>query len=172
METLKAIAARSSVRNFTHDQVAEEKLTTVLSAGCAAPVSMSQFDRMHLTVVQNPALIAQLSGTVQKIMNTPNDPLYGAPTVILISAKEMPAPGLDYTSAGCIAQNMMLAAADLNLGSVIVWGTAFAVNNIPALKDALGIPTEFNTLFGISLGNPAALPQEKELKISLSINRA
>lgn len=171
METLKAIAARSSVRSFTAEQIPEEKLTTILSAGCAAPVSMNQYDHMHLTVLQDPALIAQLSGAVQKIMKTPNDPLYGAPAVVLLSAKEMPAPGLDYTSAGCIAQNMMLAAADMDLGSVIVWGTAFAVNNIPALKTALGIPEEFKTLFGIVLGNPTALPPVKELKVSLSVNR-
>lgn len=38
METLKAIATRKSTKSYNGEQIRQDKLDTILAAGCAAPV--------------------------------------------------------------------------------------------------------------------------------------
>ncbi len=170
MDTLKAIAGRSSVRAYTDEQVSAENLNTVLEAGCAAPVGMGQYDKMHITVVQDKGLLSRISATVQQMMQRPGDPLYGAPTLIMISSVEMPMPGLEYTDGSWIAENMQLAAADLGLGSVIIWAAGVAANADPELKKDLEIPDGNKAVISIVLGTPAVQPPEKKLGVTIDVN--
>lgn len=171
METIKAIATRKSVRAFKAEQLSGEVLNRILTAGCAAPIGMGKYDTMHLTVVQNKEVLAQLSGAVGQTMKMAGDPLYGAPTVILLSSQEPRWLGIDYTNAGCIAENMMLAAADAGVGSVLVWGCGGAVKAAAELKKAFAIPEGYKALFGVALGYNAQDDQaERELKMTIGTN--
>ena len=170
MDTLKAIAGRSSVRAYTDEQVSAENLNTVLEAGCAAPVGMGQYDKMHITVVQDKGLLSRISERVQQMMQRPGDPLYGAPTLIMISSAEMPMPGLDYADGSCIAENMQLAAVELGLGSVIIWAAGVAANADPELKKDLEIPDGNKAVISIVLGTPAVQPPEKKLGVTIDVN--
>ncbi len=98
MELLKAMAKRKSVRAFKADPVPEDALNTILAAGCAAPVGRGLYDSLHLTVISDRKILERISGAVAKMTNRPDDPLYGAPLLILVSSQEPPAPGLDYTN--------------------------------------------------------------------------
>ncbi|SHO43080.1 nitroreductase family protein [Anaerocolumna xylanovorans] len=172
METLKAMALRKSVRAYKDEQIAEEKLETILSAGCAAPVGMARYDSLHLTVIQDKEVIKKVSESIMQMLKRENDPLYGARTLILVSSQEMPAPGLDYTNASCVMENMLLTGADLGIGSVIVWGIALAVEANESLKEALSIPEGFKPLIGACFGYAADTEQkEKELTVKIQSNR-
>ena len=171
METMKTIANRNSIRAYREEQISEQELDQILRAGCAAPVGMGMYDDMLLTVVQDKEVLQRISELVKAIMHTENDPLYGAPSLIIISSKDMPAPGLDYTNAGCIMENMMLEATDLGLGSVIVWGTAFAVSADAELKKILDIPEEYHALSSIVIGKSDMVLPEKDMELKIKIKR-
>lgn len=61
METLKAIASRSSVRKYKKDQVSKEALDQVLEAGKAAPVGMALYDDLLIKVIQNEEYLKRLN---------------------------------------------------------------------------------------------------------------
>lgn len=172
MELMKAIALRKSVRAYNDEQIAEEKIDTILSAGSAAPVGMGRFDNLHITVIQNKDIINKISAGIKAMMKREGDPLYNAQTLILVSSKEAEAPGIDYTNASCVMENMLLAGADLGIGSVIVWGIAMVVEADQSLKDALSIPNGYHALIGASFGYAANADQkEKELVQKIQTSR-
>lgn len=172
METKKAIASRYSVRAYKKEQIAEEKLETILAAGSAAPVGMGKYDSLHVTVIQDEEIRKRISEGIRQIFNTESDALYGAPTLVLVSSGEVPAPGIDYTNAACVAENMMLAGADIGIGSVLVWGIALAVEADKSLKEALSIPEGFKAMIGTVFGYAANAEQkEKDLKVKIQMNR-
>lgn len=173
METLKAIAKRKSTRAFLPDkQISKESLNTILSAGCAAPVGMSDYSSIHLTVIQNRELLEKISQTAQDVMKININFMYGAPTFVLISASEkQKAPNVQYSNIACVIENMLLAATDIGVDSVYLWGglTIFA-ENIELCKE-LGIPDGFSPVSGVALGYALENnPTEKELGVTMSIN--
>ena len=97
------------------------------------------------------------------------DPLYNAPVLVLISSKKMPFPDIEYADAGCIMQNMMLEATEQGLGSVIIWGSAMAVNAVPELRKALKIPDDHSAVSGIAVGyaNGTAEPKGPGMAIQV-----
>jgi len=171
METIKAIAKRSSVRAYKPEQISEDALNFILSAGCAAPVGMKKYDSLHITVIQDKEILGRISSIVRQMMKTDNDPLYGVPALILLSSAEAPAPGLDYVNAACVIENMLLAAADRGIGSVIVWASALAVEADAELKAALKLPEGFKAVLGAGFGYSVSAQKEKELKATFGINR-
>lgn len=170
MEIMQSILKRSSVRGYQPGQITPEELEQILYAGCAAPVGMSKYDSVHITVVQDPKLLAQLSETGKGIIKITSDPLYGAPTMILLSCGEG-APGLDYVNASCIGENMMLQAAHDGIGSVIVWCAALAAQFNPELKAQLRIPEGFKPVLAMVFGYPAKESAQKEPKLTIQIDR-
>ena len=84
---------------------------------------MGQYDKVHLTVVQNAALLVKLNlCTADFIGDASFRATYGAPTVILVSAAAGDPDDVRYCNAACIVENMHLAATDLGLGSVYLLG--------------------------------------------------
>lgn len=173
METIKTIRTRKSVRMFKDGQLPEDVLNNILAAGCAAPVGMAQYDTLHLTVVQDAGVQKKISGAMAKLMGQDDDPLYNAQTLVVVSASENKmAPGIEYANAGCIIENMLLAATDCGVGSVYIWGAAVVLRGDEALRKELGIPAEFVPISCAALGY-AAQPDdsEKELKVTIGMNR-
>ncbi len=169
MNTMEAIARRSSVRAYNGAQLSAEELQTVLRAGCAAPVGLGLHDSMMMAVVQDKALLRDVSEGIRRAMGFPGDPVYGAPTLVILSSRAQPAVGVDYANAGCILENMMLAATELGLGSVIIWGAGAAAEASPELKERLGIPADYRALAGLALGKADALPEAKALEMKMPV---
>jgi nitroreductase len=174
METMKAIAKRKSTRDFKPDQIPEAALDAILDAGCAAPVGMRAYDTLRLTVIQDANLLKKLSDTAIKAMKREDGGsiYYGAPTVVIVSSKKPAAPGLDYANAACIVENMLLAATDLGIDSVYVFGTVVAFQADAGLLKALDIPEGFFPVASVALGygtNPSS--EEKTLGKTISVNR-
>ena len=80
--TVEALMERRSIRSYRSEQVSEEELTDILKTGKYAPSAMGRQAR-HFTVIQNKALLADIRAAMQ---DATDDPFYGAPTVIVLSA--------------------------------------------------------------------------------------
>jgi nitroreductase len=152
-ETLAIIEKRKSTRGFKPDQISAAAVDTILKAGNEAPIGTGAFDTIHFTVVQNAELIKKIS--VAATRGTPragSDIFYGAPTVIIVSAAAQPVPGLDLADAGAIVQNFLLAATDLGIDSVYIFGVISVPPTETELLKELGIPEGFKPVSSVALG--------------------
>lgn len=180
METLKAISKRRSVRAYEDRQIPREDLEIILAAGGAAAMGMRAYDRLHLAAVSNPEVLEKLNGAVSELMAKvmPNRPagnaLHGAPCAVIVSAREPennPMAGMHYINSGCVVENMMLAAADRGIGSVVLGIVGDVVKGSPELKQAMGIPEDFTPLFALALGYSAdGLDIEKTMEQTIAVS--
>ena len=151
MDTFEAILNRHSVRSYKKEQITDKALEAILEAGKSGPGGGAY----HLSVIQKPELIKEINditkaamlaggGFGQQRASLPGyEPVYGAPTLILLSAGDP--NGIANTS--CSAENMLVAAAALGLGSCYLMSIrgAFGGENGAALLSACGVP-EGNTV--------------------------
>jgi nitroreductase len=94
-------------------------------------------------------------------------PFRNARTVIFVSHRKQDVqPGIEYCNVTTVVHTMHLAAADLGLASVYVWGALESMREIPELDntEALKLPAGFEPLLGICIGYPAEPLKPRELK--------
>lgn len=128
---LKTIAERSSIRAYKKENLKEEELNALLTAGLQAPTARNM-QEIHISVLHgsHPVLAEieeerrrlAMNRTDEKgrevINNNPNNFYYGAPHVFMLSAdKDFYWGKLD---AGICAENISLAAQSIGLGSLII----------------------------------------------------
>lgn len=166
METLKAIKNRQSCRAYTGEQITESELQTILEAANAAPVGMGKYEDVRLTVVQNKDLLAKLDAAGAVFFGNPDmHPLYGVPTVILVSNKiaDPKQSAVAYSNAACLVENMALAATELELGNVYLMGAVMALAMNAELCKEFNIAEGFVPTSAIAVGKAAAPAQERSL---------
>lgn len=163
-ETLKVIKQRRSVRTYKEDQIKDEELQAILEAGQYAPNAGDQ--EWHFTVIQNKETLGRLNDIAKEFARQTNvedlralgenekfNCFYGAPTAVIVSAKEHSHVPLD---ADCAAatQNLLLAAESLGLGSCWVFFDLFAFMTPrgPELLKELKIPAEYKPYTSVALG--------------------
>jgi nitroreductase len=178
-ETIKVIKNRRSIREFKEKQVTDSELQEILNCALHAPNAGNQ-QKWHFTVIQNKDMLDRIerilkenmmkSGVdfIAKLASDPNIRIFGnAPTVILITADEK----ARFVQIDCAAaaQNTLIAAESLNIGSHIMTSSEFlfASEKSNELKRELGVPDGYNHICTIALGykdeNPAAKPRRKEV---------
>ena len=175
MDTLEALATRRSVRKFSDRPVEPEKLQAVLEAVRMAP-SWANMQCWRLVVVQDQevrAAISELSFVESYFsprgykMNPAMKALAEAPVVIVACAVpeqsgEMAGQAYYLTDMGIAAENLMLAAHAVGLGSVFV-----GVFDEEKLGDLLDIPPGVRIVglfpLGYPLGEAKAGPPRKPL---------
>ena len=157
MNTLEAIASRKSTRAYGPQPVSEEALDAILKAGFAAPVAMARYDSLHITVVQDEDLIRQINDLTAELFfrrtGTRKNTDFGARTLLFVSTAQgdLP-PEMAHANVGIVVENMVLAATDLGIDSVILGGAPRAMAPIPELVRSLGAPEGFKPILGIALG--------------------
>lgn len=167
MEVLEAIQQRHSVRQYTTQVVEEEKLQTILAAAAAAPVGMGQYKTMHLTVVQQPEILAKLAEAGKAAFG--RDLTYGAPTLIIVSAAPSEqVPGMEKYSSATILENMMLAATSEGLGSVFLLAVAAIASQSEELRQLLQIPDGQLPTAAMALGYEASTPRQTKHDIAVT----
>jgi len=171
---LKAIADRRSIRAYTREQISQEQLQAILTAGQQAP-SATNAQAWHFTAVQDGALLTRVNEAFRKValVEMPPDtrerfadPQYSvffhAPTVIFLSCPAIEVKRYSETDVGIAVQTMALAAHSLGLGSVILGmpRLAFAGEEGDALRAALNFPKDYGYCLSIAIGSPAATKAE------------
>ncbi|MGI6664030.1 MAG: nitroreductase family protein [Christensenellaceae bacterium] len=165
METLTAIATRKSVRAYLPEQISKDNLNTILGAGSSAPVALGDYGNVHFTVVQDKATLSMLADGDEK-------PFYGAPTLVLISAKATPYPNIEYFNTGCILQNMFITATALGLGSTFISGASEVAQSNPDTLATLNLPQGYTPVAAAALGYAKTPLQETAgFKNKVSINQ-
>lgn len=172
METLEAISQRKSVRVYKPEQISDEALDTIVKAGFQAPVGSGQYDSLHITIIQNEAILKRLAATtsdsVYKMIKVRKNMDFGAKTLIMISSTPAILPGIEYANAACVLENMVLAATDQKIDSIL-WAAATAVvKQDREWKALLGIPDEFTPVLCASFGYAAVYEPPKEHTISIN----
>jgi len=167
----EAILARRSVRAYAPDGLDRNTVQTLLEAAVRAPTAMHE-EPWAFVVVQDHALLQRLSDLAKPIfveeMRHRNSQgtshsfdhftrpdfniFHGADTLIVICAK----PSSPFVAADCwlAAENLMLAATAIGLGSCVI-GSAVAALNIHKVKTELGIPDEYSAIAPIVVGVPS-----------------
>lgn len=167
----EAILARRSVRAYAPDGLDRNTVQTLLEAAVRAPTAMHE-EPWAFVVVQDHALLLRLSDLAKPIFveevrhrnsqgtshsfdhfTRPDFNIFhGADTLIVICAK----PSSPFVTADCwlAAENLMLAATAIGLGSCVI-GSAVAALNIHKVKTELGIPDEYNVIAPIVVGIPS-----------------
>lgn len=164
-ETLKIIKRRRSNRSYADDQIRDEELRAILEAGMYAPNAGDE--AWHFTVVQNRDLLDRLNIAAKEVAkrhdmeqlramggNEGFDCLYGAPTLIIISADgRSPMP----LEADCAAatQNLLLAAESIGLGSCWIYFVllAFQSPQGPELLKEMKIPEGYRPYSSVVIGH-------------------
>jgi nitroreductase len=117
MDALENIMTRRSVRNYTNQQISEEDLTTILKAGMSGPTCANARDWTFIVVRTRETLEKMAAAN-----GRPADPLKKANIGILVCGDLKrafkPAPDYWIIDGSIAAQNMILAAHALGIGSV------------------------------------------------------
>ena len=193
MDYFELLRHRKSTRKFTKEQISQDHLSKILVAANSAPVGSNMYKDIYLTIVQNRDVLDKLAEAAVKrwadkakmkeiVGNTANvelsrkaiDPFYGAPIVIFVSHRKQDVqPGIEFSNVTCITYSMHLAATELGLGSVFMWGSLEAMREIPELDNTsvLNLPVGFEPLIGIAIGHPERDLSARDLKTDkISVN--
>jgi len=150
METWDAIRARRNVRQYTGQPIAREELERICEAGRRAP-SAGNGQPWNFVVVTDRAQLIELA----KAWRGGRHIASSAATIALVATEpedERRRELLMY-DFGQATANMMLAAADLGIGS----GHS-AVGDQQQARRVLGFPDGYLAFFLIGLGYPAGRP--------------
>lgn len=187
MEFTEVLRLRQSTRKYLPEQISDDHLQALLEAANRAPVGSRLYKDIHLTVVQNQEILIKLCEAAwerfshrQKVDEIAGDTLdkaegskqnrnnlfYDAPTVIFVShRKQTLQPGIEWANVASIVNEMHLAATDMGLGSVYMWGALESMRMIPELDhtELLEIPEGFEPLIALAVGYPAEELKERPI---------
>lgn len=156
MDTFQAMYFRKSVRSFTGEAPTDKQMELILGTADVSPVGRALYENVHLTIVNDADLLAKIDAAAAKLFGNPDlHPLYGAPTMVVVSSKlagEFDADNVASANVAMIVHNMSLTAVGLGLGHCDIWGAMIAVRNDAELMAELGIPEGFAPLGAIILG--------------------
>ncbi len=113
-ETISDIKTRRSCRKYTAQQVDEETLNIVLEAATYTPTGHGK-QSPKMVVVQDEEIMAKLSELNARIMDAKHDPMYGAPTAVIVFADKNWTTGRQ--DAALVMGTLMLAAHACGLAS-------------------------------------------------------
>lgn len=126
----------------------------------AAPVASARYDSMHITVVENETMLKQIidasSDFISSFSGQRKEMDFGVTNMIIISGAPGQAPGMDYANAGCIVENMLIAATSMGIDNLVWAIPAIAISQKPDMMTQLGIPEGRKPLLCASFGYAAA----------------
>lgn len=162
------IKTRVSVREYQNIPVIEEDIQEIIDAGIHAPTGFDA-EPWFFVVIQNKEMMQRMSDhcksrLLTNLEDATNDKavqykkklgteefniFYGAPVLVIVLGSS---EGFttDYDCCLC-AENMMLAAHSMGIGSCWI-GTACFIQDNPELLDELGIPDGYRVIAPIVFG--------------------
>lgn len=167
---LDNIYQRRSVRNYSDKEVPDKIIKEIIRAGTYAPTAVNK-QPWRFVVVKNRQLIDEYDDRARKVFlaafkDTKNPDLiryvqhlskpttrilYGAPVFILVFASP---DFIDENDCALAAENMMLAAHSLGIGSCWIGLAAGLGNDTEFLKE-VGVPEGYKLIAPLIFGYPA-----------------
>jgi len=170
MSVMDAILERRSVRSYSPERLGQATIRTLLDAAVWAPTAVHE-EPWAFVIAQDMAALKSLSdraktifaadarrthpkqaGHLLEILDKPDfNVFYNAGTLIIICGR----PKGPFVVADCwlAAENLMLAARSIGLGSCVI-GFAVPALNTPEIKAELRIPPECTAIAPIIVGVP------------------
>lgn len=165
---------RRSTRKYQPKQIKEEELQKILDAAQTSPLAVGNDKNTHLTIIQDPDIMAKLRETCQypsrKHPGKMIDALHGAPTLILVSVGHISDDSIEYCDAACVIENMIIEATNLGLGSCYIWGCLGSLRENKELLAKLNLPDGFTVISGLALGYPVKPLYAREKNDKMSVN--
>ncbi len=164
---IDTIMARRSIRKYADRSVEREKLEKIAICGVNAPNGMNR-QEWEVRIVDSAQAIDSVTAVfaaanpemVQRDANFKNM-FRNAPAVIAIAVPE----GDSGLNAGLMAENMILAAQSLGLGTCCLGGPIAFLENSPQAAwflDALQFSEGYKLCLMIAVGYPDESPEAKE----------
>lgn len=144
---LDLIKKRRSIREYTDEPVSDADVRTLLEAAMAAP-SADNLQPWTFIVVREPGLRKELART-----HPWSNMCADAAVVFVVCADERRSSHW-VEDASAATENLLLAAAGLDLGAVWV-GVYPNARNEEHVRQALGIPARLRVLCLVPVGHPA-----------------
>lgn len=149
MELNNVLVKRKSIRKYeSYRQISESQLSYILTAGMAAPISHKDYGSIKIAVVQDKKFLRQIADTFGQGI----DPLYGVPTLIVISTKTAAVRNIECFNCACVVENMLLAATDLELGSIFLTAFLEKIQNRNDILSKLGLDSEYEPIAAVGVG--------------------
>jgi len=148
MQTWEAIAARRNVRAFDGRPIPEADLDRILEAGRRSPSSQN-WQPWDFIVVTDRAQLRELA----RVWRGAGHVAGSAATIVVIGPAADNEFGRAQLDLGQATMSMLLAAADLGIGSCHA-----GVADLDLARELLGFPADRDWAFLISLGYPADRP--------------
>lgn len=186
MSVFDAILARRSVRAYTPQILDSSTIETLLDAAVRAPTAL-HLEPWAFVIVQDKQLLKEVSDLAKPLFveevrhrvaqgdshsfNHFTRPefniFYDASTLVIICAKSSG----PFVTADCwlAAENMILAACAMGLGSCVI-GSSVAALNLAGVKKNLGIAEEYSAIAPVIVGVPGAESPVTDRRIPLVIS--
>ena len=156
-EVLKAIKERRSIRRYKNEQITDEELKTVLEAGTWAATGHGS-QEPFIIAVQKPETCAKLRKMNAEVMGVESDPYYGAPTIVIVLAREDNPNNIK--DGSLVLGNMMLAAHSIGLSSCWInrEDIMFASDEGKLMMKEWGLPEGLIGVGALSIGYASSHP--------------
>lgn len=170
--TIDELISRRSIRKYKPQQITQEELDIVLTAGTYAPTALNLQSPLIVAVQDKETrdLISRLNGSVFP-MEKPGDPFYGAPTVVIVFADSTFKNGVK--DASLVMGNLLNAAHAIGLGSCWI-DRAYEVFQTPEGRELMnkwGVDEKYVGVGNCILGYPnqeiAASPRKENYVIKV-----
>ena len=184
ISVMEAIYKRSSVRSYSPQKLDRDTVKTLLDAAVRAPTAIHE-EPWQFVITQDVSALKRISDhakpffveasnrahldrgghALERFASPEFNIFYNAGTLIIICGS----PTAPFVAADCwlAAENLMLAAYSMGLGSCVI-GSALAGLNTPEVKAELGIPPGISAIAPIIVGVPSgktAPTSRREAKI-------
>jgi len=171
MDTIETIKKRKSPEAFQSSPLKAEDVKAIAEAGNYAPI----FGEVHITVITDAGLLREINEVAleimkhcgnefaEKIASTPGyHALRHAAAFIVLSSPNGNDPmGFNMANVSCAAENMILAATSLGIGSRFMMGPIMALSQEP-IKSKLNLPEGYVPLVAVALGNAEMSKGERQ----------
>lgn len=155
---VEAIRTRRSVRKYEETAISDEQINQVLESARYAE-SWANKQGWHILVVKSADTRAKVAAAIE---GNPGAKAVGQAPVLLVVCMDPELSGnmngkpYYMVDAGILMDHLMLAAADLGLGTVFIG--AFDEDKV---RPVLGVPEQYRIVGLTPLGVPAKMPGER-----------
>ena len=167
-EVIETIMARRSIRKYKAEPVKRETMDIILKCGINAPNGLNK-QSWEVRILDNPETIQKLQDYMVAA-NPAMDPemvrgcFRGAPTLVLVANDSV----YDFSPIDCglLAENIVLSAWSLGVGSVCLASPIRFICNSPEAMDMLGFSEGYTPIICVGLGYADEAPEAKPRDIA------